>query len=585
MTSTTKNNTIEMSFLTIQETIMRLLILIFFIFSLQYSYSNTSTPRETFQTFLKAMVKVKMDQGSQKENYLKAISTFHINSETSLQYDEGVVYANQLIKVIDKIKKVRYSKIPSRLKARVWFFDKRNLAGSQLEISLVKRGDHWFFGPSTFASLEGYLENLKDKNYIEGVMPLQSLSDKIRQHVPSSLTNKVIFFEHWQWIGICLLFIIALIAEKIATFLITFALQHSSKIVTLADTEKLSEAINPLGKIIFIFSVLQLSHLLDFGPKITALISQGLSIAISFMTVWFAHKVIQYISDYFSRRAAQTLTKFDDILIPLLTKTAFVIIYILGALLVASSLNIDVTGIVAGLGIGGLAFAFAAKDTLANFFGSIMLVLDRPFDIGDIITAGDIEGIVTEVGFRSTRIRTFNDSLITISNGELMNRSIDNKGKRRFRRLVTNLGLEYDTAPVKIEAFCEGIRQLILSHKWTRKDNFHVYFTNFGPSSLDIQVVVYWKTEDYSRELSEKHRLMIDILRLADELGVSFAFPTQTLHMFNETKPEQKDFEPEYLQAGIQKAKRLVQKPLSLKNPRSNGEDKNQFGDNDIGID
>ena len=257
----------------------------------------------------------------------------------------------------------------------------------------------------------------------------------------------------------------------------------------------------------------------------------------------------------------------------------------LGGLLVLSSLTIDVTGLIAGLGIGGLAFAFAAKDTLANFFGSIMLVLDRPFDIGDVIKAGDIEGTVTEVGFRSTRIRTFNDSIISISNGELMNIPIDNKGKRRFRRFDTNLGLEYDTPPEKIEAFCEGIRQIILSHRWTRKDDFHVYFTSFGASSLDIKMIVYWITEDYSRELAEKHRLMIDILRLAKELEISFAFPTQTVHMFSETKQAHKELESEYIRVGIEMAQSLITKPMSLKNPRSNVEDKNQFGDNDIGID
>lgn len=196
----------------------------------------------------------------------------------------------------------------------------------------------------------------------------------------------------------------------------------------------------------------------------------------------------------------------------------------------------------------------------------------------------DIEGIVDEVGFRSTRIRTFNDSLITISNGELMNRPIDNIGKRRYRRLNTTLGLEYNTPPQKIEAFCEGIRQLILSYKWTRKDNFHVYFVNYGASALEIKVIVYWQTDEYSRELSEKHRLMIDILRLSQEIGVSFAFPTQTVHLFNEEKQAITNIEKEYLEKGIETAKSVIGKPISLRNPRSNSEDQEQFGKNDIGL-
>jgi MscS family membrane protein len=222
------------------------------------------------------------------------------------------------------------------------------------------------------------------------------------------------------------------------------------------------------------------------------------------------------------------------------------------------------------------------KDTLANFFGSIMLVLDRPFDIGDSIRSGDIEGTVVEVGFRSTKVKTFYDSIVSVSNGQLANKAIDNLGKRRYRRLSTTLGVEYDTPPELIESFCEGIRQIILSHKWTRKDNFNVYFVNFGASSLDIQLMVFWETPEYAREQAEKHRLMIDILRLAKEMGINFAFPTQTVHMFNETQKSQFEINEEYFTTGIEKAKRVTAKPLSLKNPRSNINDREQFGDNDF---
>ena len=326
-------------------------------------------------------------------------------------------------------------------------------------------------------------------------------------------------------------------------------------------------------------------EILEFDISTLSITKRILIILMSVMSVWFAHRLIELLSFYATQAALNTKTKFDDIMIPLLTKTAYVLVYLVGIVLVANSFTIDVTGIVAGLGIGGLAFAFAAKDTLANFFGSIMLVLDRPFDIGDVIITGDVEGVVNEVGFRSTRIRTFQDSIITISNGELMNRPINNLGKRRYRRLSTTLGVEYDTTPEMIEAFCEGIRQLIVSYKWTRKDYFNVYFTNYGPSSLDIQVMVFWETSDYTREQAEKHRLNIDILRLAKDLGINFAFPTQTVHMFTETKETMtKQQVAEYFDDAINRAKNITAKPLSLKNPRSNATDKEHFGDNDIGI-
>lgn len=555
-----------------------------------HAYSQSiKTPQQTMRTFLKAMVEIKSTQGDTSHNYHKASSTLdlrHINNK--LKKDLGEKYSNQLIKTIDKIKKVDYSTIPNKeeLSTKKWFFHKISYSNKNLEISLIKTQRGWLFSKETLNSLRDYSKLLKDKSIVAGVTQLNTIQDKIQNALPAFFSEKTFFLINWKWFMIPFLLILSLIIEIFVKFLLTSLLNRNISIIKNNDPERLKQATKPIGKIVFVFSLLNLIYILDLDPEKLSFVKRSLYIIMSCMSVWFAHKVIGLIAFYSSQLAARTETKFDDILIPLIAKTAYVIAYLFGIVLIADSLTIDVSSIIAGLGIGGLAFAFAAKDTLANFFGSIMLVLDRPFDIGDVIIAGDVEGVISEVGFRSTRIRTFQDSIITISNGELMNRSINNLGKRRYRRLSTNLGLEYDTPPEKIEAFCEGIRQLILNYKWTRKDYFNVYFTNFGASSLDIQVMVFWETSDYTREQAEKHRLNIDILRLAEDMGVAFAFPTQTVHMYNETKPE-KVVKPEnepYFEQGQQRAKKLVDKPLSLKNPRSNANDKEQFGDNDIGI-
>ncbi len=564
---------------------MKLLCFVFITLSL-HLHANTTTPRDTFKTFLKAMVQIKANTGMIKQNYEQAISTLDLDHiGTDVRYEIGKNYANNLIRTIDKIKKVNYDEIPEESNSPIYHFDKRMYKNQLLEISLIKIDNKWLFSQTTLNSLELYTKALKKTEVAKGIIKLNQFADKVRDQLTPGWVKKIFILENWQWLAIIIALVISYMLKIIAKFIIAYLLSHYIKMFKTENNEKLLQAIKPLADIIFIFLMLKSISFLDLPPVTITAVNRILYIAMSVLTVWFAHKVIEYLAGIFKTKALTTDSKFDDILIPLLTKTAFVIVYLFGAVLVASSLTIDVTGIIAGLGIGGLAFAFAAKDTLANFFGSIMLVLDRPFDIGDVITAGDIEGVVDEVGFRSTRIRTFNDSIITISNGELMNRPIDNKGKRRFRRLVTTLGLEYDTPAEKIEAFCEGIRQIILSHHWTRKDNFHVYFNNFGASSLDIKLVVYWKTDDYSRELAEQHRLLIDILRLSKEIGVSFAFPTQTVHMYKEEKTLQEMIEDskDAFHKAQQMAKNLTQKPLSLKNPRSNGEDKDQFGDNEFG--
>jgi len=191
----------------------------------------------------------------------------------------------------------------------------------------------------------------------------------------------------------------------------------------------------------------------------------------------------------------------------------------------------DIGALLAGLGIGGIAIALAAKDTVANFFGAITVLADRPFEVGDWIILGPIEGTVVDVGFRSTRVRTFYDSLITFPNALLITKHVDNLGRRKYRRFKTTLGVNYDTPPDKLESFIEGIRELLRTHPYTRRDYYHVYFHSYGDNALNILIYCFFTAPDWGTELRERQRLLMDVLRLAQKLDVRFAFPTRTLHM------------------------------------------------------
>lgn len=547
------------------------------------TYAQLNSPRQSMKLFLKSMVNVK--QGQEVElNYTQAYKTIELDEKENLTLSQKKI-CDSLVTTFDKLEKIDYQKIPSTISTNSWTYDKRTFKGKFIEIGMKKTKEgKWLFSSKTIRSLDSYLESLKGTKYVEDVEHLSRLSDKIKERLPSFFSKNFLFLDLWQWVVFLTYFIIAFIIEKLANIIFRYFINSKFKFFKNYDKKILESIIYPLGKLLF-FSllILSLGHL-ELSISVNNIFSKVLYIMALISLIWLSKKIIEISAMQFKEKAKQSDSKFDDILVPLLAKTSYVVMYLLGILLIAYSIDIDVTGIIAGLGIGGLAFAFAAKDTLANFFGSIMLVLDRPFDIGDVIVAGDLEGTVEEVGFRSTRIRTFYDSVITISNGELVNRPIDNKGKRRYRRLTTTLGVEYDTPPKRIEAFCEGIRQLIINHKWTRKDNFNVYFTNFGASSLDISVTVYWETVEYAREQSEKHRLMIDILRLSKEMDINFAFPTQTVHFFKGEKSEEyalKDFK---FEESIETARKVAKQPFSLKNPRSNAMKKDQFGENDFGL-
>jgi len=191
-----------------------------------------------------------------------------------------------------------------------------------------------------------------------------------------------------------------------------------------------------------------------------------------------------------------------------------------------------------------LAFALAAQDTVKNFFGSIMIFIDKPFQIGDWITAGDIDGTVEEVGLRSTRIRTFRNSVVYVPNGNLANATVDNHGLRIFRRFYSQIAINYDTPPDLIELFVEGLKKIVQDHPHTRKDYYEIHLNDMADSSLNIMFYIFFNVPSWSEELKCRHEIILSIIRLTDHIGINFAFPTHTIHV--ENFPGESSLSPQY---------------------------------------
>lgn len=233
------------------------------------------------------------------------------------------------------------------------------------------------------------------------------------------------------------------------------------------------------------------------------------------------------------QRADETESPLDDALIPLAEKAVKFLIVLTGLFILLQTWGLDVTALLAGISIGGVALAFAAQDTIRNIFGSAMIFVDRPFNIGDWVKVDGQDGTVEEIGFRSTRIRTFANSLLTIPNGRLADMTVDNMGLRGMRRYTTTLGLQYDTPPAKVEEFVERVRKIIWEHPKTVKheDRILIFFHAYDASSLNVMVYLYFEVPTWREELDARHQLNVSFLELAHELGVSYAFPTQTIHI------------------------------------------------------
>jgi len=197
----------------------------------------------------------------------------------------------------------------------------------------------------------------------------------------------------------------------------------------------------------------------------------------------------------------------------------------------ADELGFPAYSVLAGLGVGGLAVALAARDSIANLLGSLLIMLEKPFRVGHYIRVGGTEGTVEDVGFRSTRIRTLDNSLISIPNNAVVNATVENLSLRTMRRQRFFLQVTYDTTRAKLEELVAGIRRLILEHRLTNKTNLQVRFNNFSESSLDILVMFYFDSQDYTIELAEREAILLQIMGLTTDLGVEFAFPTRTIHV------------------------------------------------------
>jgi MscS family membrane protein len=397
------------------------------------------------------------------------------------------------------------------------------------EVYLVKTSQNeWVFSKSTIQAIpELYSDTFS------------SWFTFLIDQLPEWTTNEWFGIKIWQYLAVFFWILIGLVLMKVFEFFLDNYVSRLAKKTKFSWDDDLIDSIEKPSRYIFVtvFFLLTYSNL-QFSVTVSQAISVFLEIALSAAVVWLFYNLADVFSKYLTVVTSKTETELDDQLIPLIRKTLRFFVLIMGVIAILQNNGINVASLIAGLGIGGLAVALAARETLANFFGSVTIFLDRPFKIGDWIKTGEVEGTVEEVGFRSTRIRTFYNSLVSVPNSNLANADIDNLGLRRYRRLKTVLNLTYSTTPEQMEAFVEGIKAIVKANKHFRQDMYEVHFNSFGAHSLDVLVYVFFDVPDWSTELQQRHNFFLEVLRLAKEVGVEFAFPTQTLHMDSFYKEE-----------------------------------------------
>jgi len=265
-------------------------------------------------------------------------------------------------------------------------------------------------------------------------------------------------------------------------------------------------------------------------PNVRGFVFGSLRVLLVADVMWFLFRLVDVFVQYLTRLAARTESTLDDQLVPVIRKALKVTVGVIAFVWVVQLLGYSVSSLIAGLGIGGLAVALALQDTLGNFFGSVFLFLDRPFVVGDWVKIGDVDGVVEGVGFRSTRIRTWPSTLVSIPNKTVASATIDNWSRTPKRRVEQVVGVTYETTAGQMEQAVAAIRGILEHDEGVDQELIVVRFGEFGDSSLNILVYYFTKATMPPGHLETKERVNLAIMRAVEKLGLSIAFPTQPVY-------------------------------------------------------
>ena len=489
-------------------------------------------PRNTMKTFLAAMGEVKSGKA---EAFNDAISTIDLSFvDQTVRKITGKITAERLINTIDRIAKIDLNHVPTNEEGPTWYFRKQTVSVANethdVEIALYKTAEGaWKFTPETVTSIDNFYSSVSHLKVLDGVTEYRSWHSFVKDRMPEWTSEEFLMFKKGQWLGLFAILLISIsffgLIRALATFILKIKIQQKSLDL---NAKEQYESTLPFGCLLFSLTWLVGVRQLEFDLEVLQVFTRGAYIATAFSAVWAVLKLVDYVSLHFKKLATKTTNRFDDVLVPMLSKTAKVLVLSFGALLIAHSLTFDVASILAGLGIGGVAVALAAKDTISNLFGSVTVLMDKPFHLGDyVVLEKGLEGTVEEVGFRSTRLRTPINSLVTLPNSVLANMAIDNYGMRKVRRFKTKLAIDYKTPPGVMEEFCERIRYSVRMNPMVQTEDQFVSVYEITPQSIEILVSVYFLSSNMQSELTERQKLILEIINVANEMGVKFTQPVQ----------------------------------------------------------
>lgn len=332
----------------------------------------------------------------------------------------------------------------------------------------------------------------------------------------------------------------AFIAERVFTLCLErFFQKQAEKTKTELDDNIIIAIKSPIQKVIYCGGIYFAVVSLGLDKVLQSQANNIFRIVFVSIVAWLCFRLIDVFSNYMHRDVISGKKKDSPAIIhflPLIKRTFKLIVGLVALVIVMQQMGYSATSLLTGLGITGLAFGFAAKETIANVFGSFSVILDITYKVGDWIVAdkvvdgADVQGIVEDISLRSTKIRAFDNTLIIIPNNIMGNATIKNVSKHKKRRIYEFIDITYDTPADKVEKAVDICRHIVANHP-EMEDYFQIHLNKLGAHSLQIMFYVFTKTTDWGEYLRIRQELFLAIMREFEQLGVEFAFPTQTLYM------------------------------------------------------
>ena len=499
-----------------------------------------SSPRATLNTFFSAV---------EREDYDEASSCLHLeflDRETRGLKQKSL--CDKLYVLLNDAWKVEPNSGPSvdvgqdfPLDSVVGIFDSPAATDDALRIRLEKNDNgEWLFSANSVKAVD---EELYDKwvgtsDTVPQPTVNMSFPMWLESQIPTEWKKKTFLIKDYQWIALLFLMITGFAVDILTRF--TFNQITNFWFRNILSNREYRAGKNlwkPVGLLLNALTWYFGAKLIDLPAGFLVVLLVGLKLFAVFASIWTVFSAINLLGDYLAKKAERTENRYDDLLVPFVKNGLKILAVCIGLIVFVDVFSFEWTSLLGGFGIGGVAIAIASKDVLGNVFGSLTVLTDRPFEIGDWVITEGVEGEVESVGVRSSRIRTFYNSLVVVPNSRLTTAIVDNMGKRNYRRVKAMVGVEYSASPDQLEAFCEGIRELIRRNPSTRKDYFHVYVNELGDSAIQIMLYFFLQTKDWTGELQEKHNILINIMKLAEQLQIGLAFPTQTLHLLQAETP------------------------------------------------